>query len=314
MVIKMVAEFELTFAGTSIEEYIGEYPNLDIRVNVKIKHKDEDTKYVYIPQINFKIDLLSAESLHDDFKSIGSFGVFHSAPLFFDKNASLIISIPMNTKKFEKMQKIRAAEKIVCFHIRVDGLYTSYNDSTKQYSEFYPILNESVLKNMPDSRKSEHIILTTEEYIEISQDIKHFEIYRVEIPISKIESSAQRDLQRAIDLIVSAKNNLIQNNYQGALLDIRNAISNHLLEQKDNKNVLKGEIRNYVLQKVPTELKGVYREVLNNISNLLNSLLQSLHKFVHKDSDQLKLSPLSQDIEMIYFTTIHLIKYLTSYG
>jgi len=114
--------------------------------------------------------------------------------------------------------------------------------------------------------------------------------------------------------MISAKNNLIQNNYQGALLDIRNAISNHLFERKDDQNVLKEEIKNYVLQKVPTDVKEVYKDILNNITSLLNSSLHNLHKFVHKDSDKLKLSPMPQDIETIYFTTIHLIKYLTSYG
>jgi len=309
----MTAEFELSYAGASIKEYIGEVPHLDIRVNVSITYKDEDTRYVYIPQLNFEVDLFSADSLRGDFKRIGSLGVFHSASLFFDRDKSVVVSIPINTKKFEEMQKIRVAEKMVSLHIRAEGIYSSYNVTTKQYSKFYP-LEYIVMKNMPDGSKSGKIILTTEEFIEISRDIKHFEIYRLEIPISKTETSAQRDLQRAMDLMVSAKNNLIQNNYQGALLDIRNAISNHLLERREAKNVLKEEIKDYILQKVPSDVKDVYKEVLNNITSLLNSSLQNLHKFVHKDSDKLKLSPMPQDIETIYFTTVHLIKYLTSYG
>lgn len=311
----MGAEFELTYRGASIEEYIGEYPNLDIHVNVRITSKDEETKYVYIPQLNFGVDLFSADSLRGGFGRIGSFGVFHSEPLFFDRDASLVISIPINTKKFEEMQKIRAAEKMVSFYISAEGKYSSYTDA-KQYSMFYPISTKAVMKNMPDGSKSGHIILTTEEFIEISRDIKHFEIYRLEIPISKIETSAQRDLQRAMDLMMSAKNNLIQNNYQGALLDIRNAVSNHILKRREDKNalILKEEIKDYVLQKVPSDVKDVYKDVLNNITSLLNSSLQNLHKFVHKDSDKLKLSPMPQDIETIYFTTVHLIRYLTSYG
>jgi len=149
----MTAEFELSYAGASIKEYIGEVPRLDVRVNVRITYKDEETKYVYIPQLNFEVDLFSAESLRGGFERIGSFGVFHSASLFFDRDKSVVVPIPINTKKFEEMQKIRVAEKMVSLRIVTEGSYSTYNDAAKQYSRFYP-LKYTVMKNMPDGSKS----------------------------------------------------------------------------------------------------------------------------------------------------------------
>ncbi len=286
---------------------------MNIQIRIRAISNKKETDNIYIPQLNFVVDLCSADSLRGSCAVIGSFGVFYSIPLFFIGETQINISIPINTKKFDEMRKIRAVDKLVSFLIKAEGIYLSYDITTKQYGKFNPI-SFSVLKNMPDGSKSQQIILTTEEFIEIARDIGHFEIYRLEIPVSKMGTPAERDLQRAIDLMLSAKNNLIQNNYSGALLDIRNALSNHLLERREDKNVIREEIRNQVLKSVPSECEDIYNNVLNKMTTMLNSLLQDLHIFVHEDSDKLKLSPLPQDVETIYFTTIHIIKYLASYG
>lgn len=323
----MWAFVELTYKGILSSECIGEYPNLDIRVEVQVnfeyKTKIGDKSKIYIPQLNFEVQLYSAPASslsspfsNHNFEKIGSLGVFRSSPMFFDtsKKFDTSVLIPLNAKKIEEMQKIRTSNKLVTFQITAEGIYSIYDHNDKKYSEFQPIGKAFVMKTMPDGTKNHFIILTTEEFENMFQSIKDFDIYRLEIFISrKIKSSAQEDLKRAIESMENGKDKLIQLNYQGALLDIRNAILNHLCDKENNRNVLKKEIRDYVLQRVPIDCRNMYEEILNTVSTQLNSLLQNLHKFVHEDSGKLKFSPLHQDIAMIYFITSWIIKYLASY-
>lgn len=249
-------------------------------------------------------------------RGYGSFGSYYSnEEIFFnvadERDAETSFTISMNNKKFYELQKIFNKGEIIMFEVRYEALYTTYNKDLGQYSEFYKAFG-NILENARNN-KIENIIISTDEFIDLTKRIKHFEIYRLEIPFYKTNIPSQESLKRAMDLMLSAKSKLIESNYHGALLDLRNVISTHLFEKKDDKNEIKATIRDCILLKVPSDLKSLYEDILDNLTIILNRLLKNLHRFVHEDGDRLQTSPMPQDVECIYFTLANIIRYLASY-
>jgi hypothetical protein len=42
--------------------------------------------------------------------------------------------------------------------------------------------------------------------------------------------------------------------------------------------------------------------VIDNVQNELLAVLEIIHKFVHEDSDKLKMMPMSEDLELTYYS------------
>jgi len=157
----------------------------------------------------------------------------------------------------------------------------------------------------------------SEQFINIIEKLRHYELLRFEIPVKEPTSSAQKDINEALKLLFGAKDDLTHNNIESAMLNVRNALYNYLLEDKPNstqqppEKILKKEIKKFVTSRVPTATQETYTDIIEQLDKILRSVRNILSKFIHEGSDKLKQAPLRQDVELSYFLTLFVIKRLS---
>src|SRR5207248_392784 len=96
-----------------------------------------------------------------------------------------------------------------------------------------------------------------------------------------------------------------------------NTIANSLTEKVDvspteKRNKLKNVIKEACLLNVPAKDKDDYKEILNHVGSILASLLNINHKYAHENQTTITIRPLHADLELLYFSTSVLTKYLTT--
>lgn len=309
----------LTFAykDFDVEEPVGEPPRLVFKITVTKKAKNN----VYVPPLCFDVNLLSIER-RDPAGSYGSdgwLGRSESKPLFLIRDAvDLELSIPINSPKLEKMLDVRQRNRLVGFQILCSGIAFRCEliAGTDTFSLYLPNPIEVMVDYTVAGKTFDRIVFSTDDFDRLLEKLKHYELLRLEIPVREAKSSGQKDLNGALKELDSAKGKLIHGNYQGAMLNIRNALFNHLLEEKkdegqaDKEKVLRQDIKQFVLESIPTESKSIYKEVIDHYDRALRRVRHALGKFVHEDSDRLRIAPLRQDVELSYFMTLFVVRYL----
>jgi hypothetical protein len=116
----------------------------------------------------------------------------------------------------------------------------------------------------------------------------------------------------------SASEELEKSNFHGTLINTRNAVTNHLTEIIEVKEVegnkririLKTQLRKNLLDRVPTDAYKIYEKVIDSLQGELLSALDIIHKFVHEDNDRIKMTPMREDLELAYFSIAIVTSYL----
>lgn len=123
-----------------------------------------------------------------------------------------------------------------------------------------------------------------------------------------------QDVKAAINSLGDAAHEFEQGNYHVVLLNIRNAIINHLTEvgmrNNQKKRFLKTDLKKQYIESAPTTVKKIYEEIFSKFEGELLAVLDIVHKFV-QDDNTLKLVPMAEDLELTYFSTALIIRYLT---
>ena len=314
----MAGELEFLCKDFSVEESLDETP----RLSIKMVATNRSNKDLYIPPLSFDVKLLAipSKSWASSYKEEGQLEVPKSEPMFIEKEKgkTVEICIPINSQRLERMLNIRYGGNLIGFDVFVKGLaFPCLPISTSDEIAFrWPkTIADKVMYNLP-AQMIDRIVMTSEQFDNIIEKLKHYELLRFEIPVREPKNAGQKDLNEAIKLLHSAKDNLIHGEYKDAMLDIRNALLNHLLEEKqgsaqtNKEKVLKLNIREALIENVPTEAKDTYGEVITNLDNILRGVRHTLSGFIHEDSDKLKRAPLRQDVELAYFLTTFVVKYL----
>jgi hypothetical protein len=78
------------------------------------------------------------------------------------------------------------------------------------------------------------------------------------------------------------------------------------------KWALKNEIKESCLSNVPAKDRKDYKEILNYVDDIANSILGVNNKYAHKNQNTIRMKPLHSDLELLYFSTSVITKYLTS--
>lgn len=316
----MTGNLEFLCTDFSVQEPLDEVPKLSIKIQIT----NNGDYSLYIPPLNFDINLLSIPSkgFISSYKPIGWLNSLTSKPLFIGNGKSKVIELhlPMNSQRLERMLDIRQEESLVGFEIFATGLCFSCisveNIGNRFVFEGPQTIDTKVRYNLPQGQ-IDRIIIMSEQFIDIIEKLKHYELLRFEIPIKESKSSAQKDLNKALQLLHSAKDNLIHGEYESAMLNIRNALLNHLLEEKknstqaDKEKVLKPDIEEFIIDNVPTETKDTYRQIIEYLDGILRRVRHTLSEFIHEDSNKLKKAPLRQDVELVYFLTLFVIRRLS---
>ncbi len=314
----MAGEIEFLCKDFSVEEFLDEIPRLLIKM-VAINNIDKD---LYIPSLEYDVKLLAipskswASSYHEE----GKLEVTKSKPMFVEKKKEEIVEIciPINTQKLERMLNIRYRGDLIGFDVLIKGLaFPCLSADADNISFMGPrIMSEKAKYNLPE-QKIDRIVMTSEQFNNIIEKLEHYELLRFEMPVREPRSIGQKDLNEAIKLLYNAKENLIRGDYKDAMLDVRNTLYNHMLQDKINNSqqspekVLKQEIIDYVIEMVPSEAKKSYKEIVDHLDVVLRRVRHILSKFIHEGSDKLKLAPLRQDVELCYFLTLFIVRRLS---
>ncbi len=304
----------------NVEEALDEVPKLSI----KVKITNNGDYNLYIPPLNFDVNLLSipAKGYESSYKPIGWLDTLTSEPLFIGKKSKVIeLYLTINSQRLERMLDIRREGSLVGFEILVKGLCFQCRPVEDVSNRFFfegpqNINDVRVRYNIP-KEQIDRIIIMSEQFISIIEKLKHYELLRLELPIKEPTVSAQKDLNEALKLLHSAKNDLVRDNYVNAMLSIRNALLNNLLQDKPNstqqppEKVLKKEIKDFITSSVPTDTQEAYSEVIEHLDTILRRIRHILSKFIHEGNDKLKLAPLRQDVELCYFLTLFVVRRLS---
>ncbi len=316
----MAEQLEFLCTHFDVEEPLDEVPKLVIKLRIT----NNGDYSLYLPPLNFDVELLAipSRSLDSSFKTIGWLDRLTSEPLFIGKKSKVIkLYLPINSQRLERLLDVRQDDCLVGFEIVTTGLCFSCRSvegvSNRFMFEGPQVINAKVKYNLPHEQ-IDRIVIMSEQFIDIIEKLKHYELLRFEIPVKEATNSAQRDINEALKLLHTAKVDLTHNNLERAMLNIRNALLNYLLQDKPNstqqppEKILKEEIRNFVAGGVPSEAQETYKEIVEHLDIVLRRVRHILSKFIHEGSDKLKLAPLRQDVELSYFLTLFVVRRLSS--
>ncbi len=314
----MATELEFLCIDFDVKEALDEVP----RLSIKIKITNNGDYSLYIPPLNFDVNLLSIppRGFASSYTPVGWLDALTSEPLFIGKVSKIIeLYLPINSQRLERMLDIRQADCLVGFEMFAKGLCFQCKPVEDVGNRFFfegpQIIDVKVRYTLP-KEQIDRIIVMSEQFINIIEKLKHYELLRFEIPIKESKSSAQKDLNKALQLLHSAKDNLIHGEYESAMLNTRNALFNHLLQNKPNsmqqppEKALKEEIKDFIISNVPTDTQETYSEIIEHLDVILRRVRHILSKFIHEGSAKLKQTPLRQDVELSYFLTLFVVRRL----
>ncbi|MGB8934550.1 MAG: hypothetical protein WCC17_05535, partial [Candidatus Nitrosopolaris sp.] len=140
---------------------------------------------------------------------------------------------------------------------------------------------------------------------------KYTKILRTDLPLLD-EPFNNQSLTNAVRNLKLAAEGYIEGNFSSLIINIRNALANDLTEKVGKKNVLKKVIKDQCLLNIPEKDKNDYKRILNDVGKILASLLSLNHKYAHENQNNITMRPLHADLELLYFSTSLLTKYLTT--
>lgn len=307
-------QLRFSYKGFDVKEYIGEPPHLVIRVNIK----NESEEHVFIPRICFDITLIASAARMESNREVGKFGRFEGLePLFVKPHGDVNTEchIPLSGQRIEEMIKIRSNNEFVSLEIIAEGIVLAYESENgeriKRIKEIQG-LQEHVHKFSPEGEENLFITFWTEEFKDLLEKVKYIDILSIEIPVPKDRKNADEKIIEALKCLEEAKDCIIRGDYPAALISIRNAINNHLtkVDKEKKKRVLSEDIKERFLERMPTDARSIYKQIAEALEDCLRTISSDiLSKFIHKDGT-LRLSPLREDVEQIYFTVLSITKRL----
>ena len=138
---------------------------------------------------------------------------------------------------------------------------------------------------------------------------------KFEIPLYAATSPVNEALRKTVILLKDAARLLERGKNEGALIDIRKALTNCLLVERggENQRILDDSIRSDWISKSPTDVVKIYEDILTRLQEGLRAALKIADKFLH-DDNTLKMPPLRKDVEYVYFTVAHIVNRLIDNG
>jgi hypothetical protein len=228
--------------------------------------------------------------------------------------AAIFFYLNIHAKALQKILDLVVKKQIIALQISSDTYYHVYTIKNTIVYLQGPIQNilVSVESNGPRSKFIEFSEVDTSKFIGI---FHYTDKLILELPLFSDVSPVDQDVKSAINSLKDAAHEFERGNYHGVLLNIRNAITNHLtsLETRNNqkKRCLRTNLKEQYMAAAPTTVRGIYEEIFSNLETELLAVLEIIHKFIHEDDNRLKLVPVAEDFELAYFSTALVIRYLT---
>lgn len=168
-----------------------------------------------------------------------------------------------------------------------------------------------VAKILPDGEKFFPMVFFIEEIDELMKRLGYAEVMRFEVPIPLIPEVPIEYIKRSVVELKNAEEKITKGDYPEALNILRNVMMNYLTKKVDNRRVLKEELREQVMENIPSDLRSIYEKILEGIENTLVSNLDHVHKFIKEDTGKLIAMPSREEAEYVYLTLIAILRYLS---
>jgi hypothetical protein len=193
---------------------------------------------------------------------------------------------------------------------------------TEIYYKIYQFQNSNIYLLKDISNKAEfikvdgqsQIILPNQDAQKLMKDAEYTQKLRIDIPLYNYNPDIDPSIKGASGCLQSASEELEKSNFHGTLINIRNAVTNHLTQiievKGKKKRILKTQLRNDLLARVPTDAYHIYKKVIDSLQGEILSALDIIHKFVHEDNDRIKMTPMREDLELAYFSIALVTSYL----
>jgi hypothetical protein len=305
---------EILYNDFYLERVLGEVPRLMFKATVKDNNPSLGLDgWLHINRISFDVELYDARDRSSSVQ-VGRLGTFNSLePITLTQGGSsyVFFSIPLNSAIIERMLEIRDKDEHVAFKINLTIAAIYYNKQQDECIISDMLQSQAILWENTRDGKASLILIPGDKLSQILRDIRYTEIMKFEIPLYTDTSSINQVLRKTVALLKDAARHLEQGRNEGALIDIRKALTNHLLVNMGAKNerILDRSISNYWSNKSPTDVTEIYKDILLRIQEGLRAALKITDKFLH-DDNTLKMPPLRKDVEFVYFNVAHAVSRL----
>ena len=304
---------EVFYEGFSVEKELADIYRLTIKARVKDNNRStERESWLQVNRIPFDVELHSAKDPSTSIE-IGSLGTFDSlGPVTLTQGDSsyVFFSIPLSPTIIEKMLEIRDKDEKVAFKIRLTIAATYYHKQQGQVIVSDILQSQGMLWENTREGKTSLILIPEDKISQILCDIQYTEIMRFEIPLYS-GTSTNDSLKKSVALLKHAARLLEQGKNEGALLDVRKTLTNHLLAEvlPNSERILDKSIRDDWMRKSPRDITAIYEDILLRIQEGLRAALKIANKFSHDDKT-ISMPPMRRDVEFLYFNVAQAVKRL----
>lgn len=307
--------FDVIYREFKIAHPVGDLPRLELCFDLKTAV--EQSEGVYIPDFRWQLHLYSTIAPESGGSSlVGDWGVFESIgpEKLFRKSgpADISFTIPMSSQKIQQLVDIRSQERMPRFGITVRIRYLRFTGERNHYQLDSVGSFNLTAKMYLKGREINNVTFGTDDIIRLLQAIRQYELVRIEIPVRKGVKPTNESLAEVVDILNTAKRDLLEGNYGDVLKSVRDSLENRILERDQEKQewVLNRSIEKSFLDNVPTKALEEYAELLRRIGKEFQSQLRIINDvYMHKRKT--RVHPRPEDAEQILFVTAFLVRYLS---
>jgi hypothetical protein len=233
-------------------------------------------------------------------KKLKGYGVFFAA----SKDLELEFEIPVSVELIDKINDIRRNRRYL-------GLVIKYQISVAR--DFYnaKFLSGVVERELSGEGRTPVVVFYTDEVDELMKKLRYAEYVRFEVPIPLIPETPIETLAKCARELKGAESAIARGDYPEALRVLRNIIMNNLTQRGEKGRMLKEELKESVLNAVPSEVKEVYEKILDGIEDVLVSNLNHIHKFIKEESGKVIRMPSREEAEYVYLMLVAVLRYIS---
>lgn len=304
---------KISYNDFDLDKVLGEVPKLRFKTTVRdINRSTGLHALVHISRITFDIELHDAKDSSSS-NEIGCLGTTNSVePVTLNQGSSAYVffSIPLNSTIIERMLEIRDKERHVAFKINATIVALYFVRQQNGYILQDILQAQCFVWENTRHGETSLILIPADKLSQLLIDIRYTERMKFEIPLYIDTSSVNESLRKTVTLLKAAAGFLERGNNEGALIDVRKALTNYLLVDRNgaNERILDNSIRTDWLGKSPTDVARIYEDILLRLQEGLRAVLKITDKFLH--DDKVKMPPLRRDVEYVYFTVAYIVSRL----
>jgi hypothetical protein len=300
-------EFVLNFEKLDVQEH--ESPNIIIYHTVATKQQQNNI-FVKINGIEYNVEISEIKSTQLESQIINLDKIYSPRISFFlsSKSAkrSILIILPVN--EFTKFVNSKLINGKFKFNIWCQLYYEIY-----YYHKGYFYLKDvgKSAQTVIKSSSNPYRIEPSDDQISLIID-KNKYTSKLRMDLSLLDAPIKNQyLSDAVDNLKLAAQGFIEGDFNAVILNTRNALKNSLTEMYDQKRELKNEIKEKCLSNIPAKDIKDYKYILKDVGEIARSLLSINNKYAHENQNTITMRPLHADLELLYFSTSLITKYLT---